>query len=1030
MLRRLSWTSERWPPPASDHVLRGGNSLSWTRCIAAAVCGCVFFLSTAGGGVATVRTTALVGGSKTGGPALLPNGQYITPLLAPGSFYTALRTGLRSDDNADANGAVTTALSPDGKTLLVLTSGFNCCVSTTGGAPITVQYIDPITGKPSNAVPPDPAFQWIFVYDVSTGVPQKLQQIQVPNAYDGLAWDPSGQRFYFSGGLDDRIYIYKRGATGWIPDAPFVVLNHDSNDTAPQPTYDGGILKFTKAGSSTLARSLGLDFPAITAGVAISPDGTTLFAANMETDSISYADVKTRQAHEFRLFHPGSTKPLGEYPYWIQPHSLKPGGPFDKVYVTSLRDGQVVAISRAGRITAIDVGGEPSKTALTRDGRLLYVVNPDLDEVEVIDTTTDTLRSRISVARPGYRYRGSLPNSLTLNANGRYLYVTLAGENAVGVIDTAQARIIGRIPTGWYPSSVTLSPNGTRLFVAIPKSVSGPTPTEKGGYTPPAFPNPTHLDQYIYDQQKAGILTIPIPDLATLAYLSTIVDANDGFDGHGHDPLMAFLHQHIRHVIYITKENRTYDQVLGDLGEGNGDPRLTEFPQPVTPNFHALATRFGDLDNWYMPNEVSGDGWSWLHQGHANDFTNKAVPFDYSAGGFLFDWAQTVRGENVALPIFANSTFPWLTERMTTVADPTGSSTIMPGPKDVVATVGADDERTRQTGGFVWDSAIRAGLSVRAYGAYIDFTFFPFGSALNNPYYVPIDRHAFRDHVPQASPHHSALFGRLDPYYRTWDPNVPDEFRYEEWKREFDGFVKHDNLPNLQVLCMMEDHFGGFATNVGGLRNPTLEMASNDHAVGLLVDAVSHSKYWKDTAIFLVEDDSQDGPDHVDAHRSLAHVISPYSRGGVIHTNYNTTSMLHTIADILGMDYLGLNDANALPMDDAFTTYPNYQPYDAIIPGVLCQPPVNQDLVPECFSPSARKTQAIPMPRSPQWWEKQSRHMVFSAPDQNAADSFNRLVWEGVVGDGAPYPQERNRLDLSVNRAAVLRWFKPPVPLQ
>jgi len=482
------------------------------------MCGC-FFLSTAGAGVASVRTNALVGGSKTGGPALLPNGQFITPLIAPGSFYTPLRTGLRGDDNGDANGAVTTALSPDGKTLLVLTSGFNCCVSTTAGAPITAPYVDPITGKPSSGVQPDSAFQWVFVYDVSTGAPRELQQIRVPNTYDGLAWDPSGERFYFSGGIDDRIYVYKRGAIAWIPDAPFVILNHNSNDTAPQPTYDGGVLKFTKAGSSAVARSLGLNFPAVTAGVAIGPDGKTLFAANLETDSVSFAETKTRIAHEFRLFQPGSGKAFGEYPYWVETHSRIRGGPFDKVYVTSLRDGQVISISSAGRINTIDVGGEPGKTTLTRDGRLLYVVNPDLDEVEVVDTASDTLRSRISVARPGYRYRGSIPNALALNSNGTYLYVTLAGENAVGVIDTLQGRIIGRIPTGWYPSSVTLSADGKRLFVAIPKSVSGPTPTEKGAYTPPAYPNPTHLDQYIYQQQKAGILTIPIPDLTTLTYL-------------------------------------------------------------------------------------------------------------------------------------------------------------------------------------------------------------------------------------------------------------------------------------------------------------------------------------------------------------------------------------------------------------------------------------------------------------------------------------------------------------------------------
>jgi YVTN family beta-propeller protein len=992
------------------------------RALCACASGIVLVLSSTTPSPAAGHTNATVGGGPTQS-ALLPTGQFVTPLAAPGSTYFPLRTGLRPA-NADANGAVTTALSPDGKTLLVLTSGFNTGFFTPSGAPITTPYIDPKTGKNSTIL--DSQFQWVFVFDVASGSLKKLQQIQLPNAYDGLAWDPSGTRFYVSGGQDDRIYIFKPSNAGWTIDAPLPTLGHNTNDDTATPTYDGGILKFTKAGSSALVRTLGLNFGAMTAGVNVTDDGKELIAANLQNDSISLVDLKTRTAREFRLFSPGSTTAFGEFPYWVQPHSSTPGGPSDKVYVTSLRDGQIISIATSGRVGSVTVGGEPSKMILTRDERFLLVVNPDLDEIEIVDTATDTLRERISVARPGYRYRGSIPNSLALSPDGRTLYVTLAGENAVGVIDLQTATVRGRIPTGWYPISVTPSADGSKLFVAIPKSNSGPSPTLKGGYLPPPYPNPSHVDQYVYASEKAGIETIPVPDARTLAYLSWLVDANDNFGRNGLSPTMQFLRQHIKHVIYIEKENRTYDQVLGDLGEGNGDPRLVEFPQPVSPNHHELALRFGDLDNWYMAGDVSGDGWNWWAQGHANDYTNKSVPVSYAGGGFDFEWNGEVRNTNLASPIFDGAA--WYGERMTTLADPSGSSTIQPGPKDIAATVGADDDRAGQTGGYIWDAVLRAGLTHRHYGLYVDQTYY---SGVTNPFNVPIDRYAFQHHVVQAAPVRSALVGRTDPYYRGWDLNVPDEYRYEEWKREFDGYVNNGDLPSLEVLTVMNDHFGNNETNVGGLKTPTLQMASNDHSVGLIVDAVSHSKYWKDTAIFIAEDDSQDGPDHVDSHRSPGYVISPYSRPGVNHTFYSHPSMVRTIEDILGtsnLGYLGMNDANAYTMDEAFVKSPNYQPYDAIIPGVLCQPPVHADLVPGCSSPFAKKTQAVPMVRNLQWWRIHGRKLVFSAPDTDNAAEMNRIIWAGTVGD-VPYPDTRTGEDLSLNRERVLAAYKVPVPL-
>ncbi|MBV9646166.1 MAG: hypothetical protein JO043_01740 [Candidatus Eremiobacteraeota bacterium] len=974
---------------------------------------------------ARMPSNSLVGGPPWG-PALLPTGQYITPLVARGARFQRIRTGLRPDTNADANGAIASALSPDGKTLLVLTSGYNAYFYTTGGTAIVTPYIDPTTGKPATQTTPQ--FQWIFVYDVSRGEPRVSQQIQLPNAYNGLAWDPSGLRFYVSGGQDDRIYIFAKSSSQWAIDAPLPVLAHNSNDNTATPTYDGGILKFTPAGSSQLVQSLGLNFGAMTAGVAVAPDGSALYAANLQDDSVSIVDpVQRKVTQEIALFRPGArAKAVGEFPYWITPHSKLPGGPPDKVYVTSVRDGQILVLRPPAKgFKVLTVGGEPSRMLLSADGARLYVVNPDLDEVEVVNTQNDTVAGKISLIRPGYRYRGVSPNSLALSPDGLRLYVTCGNENSVAVIDASSGKVLGRIPTAWQPSSVTVSADGSRLYILSTKAEAGPSPTLS--YNPKTgksnYPNPTYLDQYVYDTEKSTIETLPVPSTQELSYLSGVVDVNNGFPGQRTDGMMAFLRRHIKHIIYIQKENRTYDQLLGDLGTGNGDPRLTMFPQKITPNFHQLASQFVNLDNWYMSSDVSGDGWNWAEQGTANDYTNKSVPVSYAGGGFDFEWNGTVRNQNVNLPVFSSRPSA-TTERMTQLADPTGSSNIEPGTKDIAATWGADDDRPGQTGGYIWDSVLRAGLSYRHYGLYVDQTYY---SAPSNPYTIPIVRYAWRTKAVQGAPARPAITPYTDPYFRGWDTNTPDEYRFEAWDHEFQNYIRNRNFPAFETVLFNMDHMGNFNTNVGGLANPDTQQASNDHAVGELVDAVSHSPYWSSTAIFVLEDDSQDGPDHVDAHRSTAYVISPWVRhGALVHTMYTDANMLATIEDILGIDHLGMNDANAAPMSDVFTTTPNTAPYSVIIPGVLCRPPVHADLVPQCRDSRARKTEPVPSLEPPSWWRDHTHRFSWSAPDQNDPVAFNRLVWKGTIGGNVPYPAERTREDLSTNRAHILATYDVP----
>jgi DNA-binding beta-propeller fold protein YncE len=237
--------------------------------------------------------------------------------------------------------------------------------------------------------------------------------------------------------------------------------------------------------------------------------------------------------------------------------------------------------------------------------------------------------------------------------------------------------------------------------------------------------------------------------------------------------------------------------------------------------------------------------------------------------------------------------------------------------------------------------------------------------------------------------------------------------------------VRNGNLPDFEMVVLMMDHFGNFGSNVSNLDNPLSQMASNDYALGRLVEAVSESPYWKDTAIFVLEDDAQNGPDHVDAHRSTGYVISPYSRSGaVVSTNYNSTSMVRTIEDILGVHYLSIYDANTRPMSDVFAKQPNLQPYIAPIPGILCQPPVDPKLVPECRNPGARPVTAAVKPlHDGTWWAQATKGFNFKHPDLNNADLFNRILWKGIMGDDKPYPGTR------IQRASTEPGQRPGAPV-
>lgn len=972
--------------------------------------------------VSAVLATSPVGELPEGG-ALLPTGQIITPAAAPGSTFAPLATGLRADNNADAAEAVTTTLSPDGKTLLVLTSGYNQNFKDQNtGADLTYPVLDPLTGKPSSET--TRKAEWVFVYDVSNGKLVKRQQLNIPNTYNGLAWAKDGKRFYVSGGIDDRVYIYALNGNKYVPEAPFILLGHNSNQNAPFPDYDGGLLKDTPAKDVATG--------AVVAGLAVSKDGNTLVAANFENDSISIVNTTNRQVvKEIKFFVPGGKEATGEFPFDVALKNTN-SGVATKAFISSQRDNEVLAVDiTSGEISRIPVGSQPNKVLLSPDQNRLYVANGNSDSISVIDTNNNSVVQTISLSRPSDRYKGANPNSLALSPDQHTLYATLGGENAVAVVDLQPGKVTGRIPTGWYPNSVSVSRDGQKLYVVNAKSNSGPNPSNNRTTEAGLARNTTFRNEYNWALEKAGISIIPVPKGGTLAMLSEQVDKNNGFLNRRPDRTMKFLQGKIKHVIYVLKENRTYDQVLGDLPVGNGDPELTLFPQPVSPNHHKLALDFVTFDNFYDSGESSGVGWNWSTYGRTTDYTEKTQSVLYGNAGFnglTYDYEGTNRNINIVLPQTSSNPSQFNT-RATGLSDPSGQSAILPGNKDVNAPEGDGEITPNTIGGYLWDAVLRAGKTVRNYGFYVDGNYGtsqedPTQPDPSNPRYIPISANPAAENIPQAVAAKTVLLDKTDIYFRGYDQKEPDIYLYNEWARDIDSYLARNELPNLSLVRLPHDHFGNFSNAVAGLNTADLQMADNDYAVGLLVEKISKSPLWKETAIVVLEDDCQNGPDHVDSHRSVAYIISPYTkRNVVVSTNYTTVSVMRTMEDLLNIGYLGMNDANAKPMSDAFTREPDFTPYTAILPGNLCAEPVDPNLVPACRDKNVEKTAVVPSLHNKQWWAQATKDFYFEVEDKVDPEKFNRVLWAGIKGDTAPYPNERSHVNLSQNRAQLLeKW--------
>lgn len=889
---------------------------------------------------------------NAGQPQTMPSGQIITPLAPTGAVFSKLNPGLKDFPGYTVGQAVKTVISPDGNTLLVLTSGYNRLNNAQGVR----------VAADSN--------EYVFVFDLTHGSLKQTQVLEVPNTFMGLAFAPDGNRFYVSGGSDDNIHMFAKASGDWAEIGTPVALGHKS----------------------------GARLGPTVANVAVTADGKTLVAADISDNAISIVDLGSGSKVGELDLRPGGVKTArsgaavgetrvlsaaengavsagansaqnsgGQAPFGVAIQGSK------IAYVSSERDREIdvvdIAQPAAPKLIArIPVAGSPNSILLNAAQTRLFVAADNSDRVSVIDTTTNRVVEDMSTTAPAGLLRGpkqlpgAAPNSLALSPDEQTLYVTNGGMNAIAVISLAHGQphqVVGLIPTGWYPQSISVSRDGKTLYDVNSKSDPGPNPLYDGTDIP-AAPYLVHqaANQYILQLEKAGLQAIPAPNRKELAWLTRKVVANNFLDTapNPQDELtMAALRRHIKHVIYIVKENRTYDQLLGDLDRGNGDPSLAEFGKIITPNQHRLAQQFVDLDNTLCSGEVSGNGWPWSTAARETDFNVKTVPLSYAGRG---------------------------------------------APRGDAAADGPDGQKQE---GYIWDSALRHSLTIRNYG--FESRFPPKAPLVPDPF-------ASREVVDvPVWPH---LVGITDPYFRAFDNAYPDFRRELEWEREFDQYVANRSLPDLEFVRFMHDHEGNFSTAIDGIDTPEKQTADNDYAVGKLIDRVAHSPYAASTLIFIIEDDAQAGPDHVNAHRTIAFVVGPYvKQGSVVHERYSTVNMVRTIEDVLGIGHLNLNDAYQRPMTAVFDLKQSAWSYTAATPA-----PIAEELArarqQSLLGPAYRDSQ------STVYWARQTHGFDWSQEDRVPAVLFNQIIWKGLTG-GLPYPAARNEQDYSRDRAAVLK---------
>jgi YVTN family beta-propeller protein len=813
---------------------------------------------------AAALAAALAGAAQAEAPGTIGAATHARPHAFPGGFD--LPNGWRITPAAQSLGTtgdlvLKMVAAPDGKAVIAVNSGY---------LPQGLTVIDPATRK-------------------------IVQRIALTSAWMGLAWSPDGRTLYVSGG---------NAAGGKTPTkAPIYAFGYTAGRLTSQPTarFDE-TLPMDKVGW---------------AGVARHPTKPLLYAANrgvgMDPTPVVVFDANTHAL-------------VARIAVDVSPYELVFSKDGSRLYVSNWSSRSVSVIdTAANKVTGtIAVGANPNDMVLGADGRLYVACSGD-NAVYVIDTRTGGVIERISTTLHPRAPEGSTPDALALDRARGLLYVANADNNDVAVVDVkrpGRSEVRGFVPVGWYPSALAIAEKGGALYIGAGKGEQA-YPTLHGPHAPGGE------RETIKTLQVSTLERLPLATLAKrLPALTKQAVANSPY----RDELLAAARppatpsviptavgagSPIQHVIYVIRENRTYDQVLGDLGRGDGDPSLTLFGRKVTPNAHALAEQFVTLDNLYADGEVSVDGHSWSNAAYATDYNEKTWPSNYAD-----------RSDVKPAPAY----YP-----------PAGHS---------------------------WDLARKKGLTYRNYGEY--------------------GRRVSTGDPITPSPGADALWGHLSPDYIGFNARDRDNLavflkEFDQYEANFDNPDPAARLPNLIVMSMGEDHTRGAKPDA---YTPVAMVADNDWAVGQLVERVSHSKYWASTAIFIIEDDAQDGSDHVDARRTVGLVISPYlKRGTVDSTLYSTSSFLRTIELLLGLPPMSQYDAAATPLYAAFGDKPDPTPFTAL--------PAQVDLF--------AKNTAIA------WGAEESARMNFAEADRAPMRRLNEIIWKSVRGAGAQVPAPVHR---------------------
>ena len=814
------------------------------------------------------------------------------------------------------------ALSPDGQLLI------------TAGKTHELIVINPLSGTLLQRVP--------FPSEKDrTPEPDKVSnQILAPDkdaqvSFTGLVFSPDGRRIYMAN-VNGSIKVFGVGenhrVTGlWsMPLQPFVQGKRKAD---------------------------------IPSGLAISHDGRRLYVVLNLSNRLAEMDAATGKL--LRLWDVG-----------VAPHDVVLAG--NKAYVsnrggrrpdassttgpagrgTLVRVDPVRHIASEGSVTVIDLDSGNVKTeilaglhtcglALSPDGRFICAANSGSDTISVIDTRTDSIVETIWARQNPADLFGAQPNALAFDSSGKTLLVCNGTQNAVAVVDfhPPMSKLTGLIPVGWFPGAVVWDTRRKSLYVANIKGIGSTrkyTPGEKERYNSHQYFGTLSL---IRMPKPKELPRLTQTALANLRYPLLEMSRLPPRPGQPPVPVPERVGEPsvFQHVVYIIKENRTYDQVLGDMPEGNGDPALCIFGERISPNHHKLAREFVLLDNTYCSGVLSADGHQWTDSAMANEYLER------SFAGFPRSYPDGMGDDEV-------------------------------------------DALAYSSAGFIWDNALARGKTIRSYGEFA-ITVKKWRDPQRKGKIKFMDH--YREFIEGTS--NILVYSRpaiesLRPHLVTntvgWDMDIPDIFRAAQFIKELKQFEKNGGFPNLTLICLPNDHTSGTAA---GAPTPAAQVADNDLALGQIVEAISRSRFWSNTCIFVIEDDPQNGWDHVSGYRTVAFVISPYTkRRATISTQYNQTSILRTIELILGLPPMNQLDATATPMSDCFTNVPDFTPYTCLPNNI----PLDQ------MNPEPRRI-ADPLLR---------RHAVTSSKlpldqvDKCPEDVLNRILWHAMKGPDAPYP--------------------------